>query len=434
MITFLEIAFMTLMVGSVVFYLACALCTHQFFASTQGQINHQQDLPVAASPFYPINTGKQEDSIYEDDSLVSPPNKPANTGFVCLAADGVSAKCENTEDVPVSVLLSVSGIDEGAWENWSSLCTQNYRTYEVLFGVTDPEDPAISLLKNLAATFPNQVRLFVGLEPRGVNYKDSNLSYLLAKSQYEVIIFADGDIRVSPDYIRIVTAPLSDAKVGIVTCAYVGHDPQYLSAAIASLGRCVDFIPSLLIARIVDGGLRLAIGVTIATRKSTLADFGGLHFNRIGSDYNLGKRAAMAGYEVKLLPYVLEWDTGQESLKQIFMRELRWARTIRYNRGAQYYSMVFCYGTVYSIPLLLLSGFAGWAIALSLTTFAIRYAQVLVSIFSINCPKLLRWLWVIPLRDLLSFIVWLVGAFGQRVYWRGRYLRVEGDGIISPWS
>ncbi|PMB01326.1 glycosyl transferase [Fischerella thermalis CCMEE 5198] len=379
MIIILEIIFLTLMLGSVVFYIACAIFTHQFFASTQQQI-------------------------------------PSN------------------QDVPVSIMVSVSGLDEGAWENWSSLCKQNYPNYEVLFGVTDPKDSAVPLLKRLVATFPEQVRLFIGLEPRGVNYKDSNLSYLLEQSQHEVIIFADGDIRVNPDYIRTLVSPLLNGTADVVTSAYIGYNPQYLGAAVASFGRCVDFIPSLLIARRLDDGLRLTIGVTIATRKTTLADFGGLHLNRIGSDYNLGKRAAQAGYKVELSPHILEWDTGRENLKQVFTRELRWARTIRYNRGAQYYTMVFCYGTVYCIPLLLLSGFAGWAVAICLTTIIIRYMQVLVSIFSMNCPKLLRWLWIIPLRDSLSFIVWVMGAFGQRIYWRGRYLRVEGDGVISPWK
>ncbi|PLZ98447.1 glycosyl transferase [Fischerella thermalis CCMEE 5268] len=379
MIIILEIIFLTLMLGSVVFYIACAICTHQFFASTQQQI-------------------------------------PSN------------------QDVPVSIMVSVSGLDEGAWENWSSLCKQNYPNYEVLFGVTDPKDSAVPLLKRLVATFPDQVRLFIGLEPRGVNYKDSNLSYLLEQSQHEVIIFADGDIRVNPDYIRTLVSPLLNGTADVVTSAYIGYNPQYLAAAVASFGRCVDFIPSLLIARRLDDGLRLTVGVTIATRKTTLADFGGLHLNRIGSDYNLGKRAAQAGYEVELSPHILEWDTGRENLKQVFTRELRWARTIRYNRGAQYYTMAFCYGTVYCIPLLLLSGFAGWAVAMCLTTIIIRYMQVLVSIFSMNCPKLLRWLWIIPLRDSLSFIVWVMGAFGQRIYWRGRYLRVEGDGVISPWK
>ncbi|ARV58112.1 hypothetical protein BZZ01_05210 [Nostocales cyanobacterium HT-58-2] len=99
--------------------------------------------------------------------------------------------------------------------------------------------------------------------------------------------------------------------------------------------------------------------------------------------------------------------------------------------GSVYYSLAFCYGTVYCLPLLAVSGFAGWAIALCLITLFIRYAQVLVCILSMNCPKLLRWLWIIPLRDLLSFIVWAMGAFGQRVFWRGRQLRIEADGLIA---
>jgi ceramide glucosyltransferase len=378
MITALEILLAILIGGSIVFYLACAFCTLQFFGSTQ----EMTDAPTPA----------------------------------------------------VSVMVSVCGVDAGAWENWSSLCTQNYPNYEVLFGVTDSQDSAVPVLEKLVATYPQQTRLFTGLNPRGINYKDSNLSYLLEESQHEVIIFADSDIRVHPDYIRTVTTPLANPEVGMVTCAFIGYNPQSLGAAVASFGRCFDFIPSLLIARILDGGLRCAVGTTIATRKTTLANYGGLHLNRIGSDYNLGKRAAQAGYRVELSRYVLESDTGQEDVGQVFQRELRWARTIRYNRGPQYYTMVFCYGTVYCLPLLLISGFANWAIALTFFTWFIRYAQVMVSIFSLRCPKLLIWLWALPLRDLLSFVVWAMGAFGQGVYWRGRHLRVMGDGLITQWE
>ena len=331
-------------------------------------------------------------------------------------------------------MVPVCGLDAGAWENWSSLCTQDYPNYEVLFGVTDPQDPAIPLLERLVATYPERVRLFTGLKPRGINYKDSNLSYLLEASQHEVIIFADSDIRVNPNYIRTVTAPLVDSEVGMVTCSFIGYNPKSLGGAIASLGRAFDFIPSLLIARILDGGLRGAVGATIATRKTTLAYYGGLHLNRIGSDYNLGKRAVQAGYQVELSRYVLESDTGKETIRQVFQRELRWARTIRFNRGSQYYTMVFCYGTIYCLPLLLLSGFAIWAIAFTVAVWFIRYAQVLVSIFCLRSPKLLYWLWALPLRDVLSLVIWARGAFGQSVYWRGRRLRVVEDGLITPWE
>jgi ceramide glucosyltransferase len=381
MITLLELLLVLLISGSIIFYLACAAFTAQFFtATTQPSPLESPDLP------------------------------------------------------PASILVPACGVDAGAWENWSSFCLQNYPNYEVLFGVTDPHDPAIPMLQKVVATYADRARLFYGLEPRGVNYKDSNLSYLLEQAQHEVIIFADSDIRVHADYIRTVTTPLADEKVGLVTCAFIGYQPHSLGGAIASLGRCFDFIPSLLIARVLDKGLRCAVGATIATRKTTLASFGGLHFNRIGSDYNLGKRAAEAGYRIELSRYVVESDTGDETVGQVFQRELRWARTIRFNRGAQYYSMVFCYGTVFCLPLLLLSGFAHWAIALSLTTFIIRYLQVATTIFSIKCPSLSRWLWLLPFRDVLTFLVWLMGAFGQSVYWRGRQLRVEGDGLLTQWE
>ena len=381
MITLLEILLVFLITGSIVFYLTCAAFTYQFFQPATKR------LSVPESP-----------------------------------------------DAPVSILVPVCGVDAGAWDNWSSFCLQNHSNYEVLFGVTDPHDAAIPMLQALVATYADRARLFYGLEPRGINYKDSNLSYLLEEARHEVIIFADSDIRVHADYIRTVTAPLADPTVGLVTCAFIGYQPRSLGAAIASLGRCFDFIPSLLIARALDHGLRCAIGATIATRKATLASFGGLHFNRIGSDYNLGKRAAQANYRIELSRYVLESDTGSEGITQVFQRELRWARTIRFNRGTQYYSMVFCYGTVYCLPLLALSKVAGWAIALSLATLIIRYVQVLIAICSMNCPGLLRWLWLLPLRDALNFFVWGMGAFGQGVYWRGRQLRVEGDGLITQWE
>ncbi len=368
-----EIVLVFLILGSIAFYLACAWFTYRFFS----------------------------------------------------AASGSSATCEE----PVSVLVPICGLDEGAIENWSSLCTQAYPCYEVLFGVVDPNDPAVPVLNQLQAQFPNQVQVFVGLPPRGINHKDSTLSYLLEKTKYETLVFADSDIRVPPTYIRTVTAPLD--RVDVITCAYVAHDPQFFTSAVASLGRCCDFIPSALIARAIDRGLQFAIGVTIALRKTTLMSFGGLHLNRIGSDHNLGKRAAKAGYKVELSQLVLESDTGKERIDDLFQRELRWSRTIRFNKGAIYYSMIFCYGTVFCLPLLLASGFSAWAIALSIFTYVVRYTQSLFAIFSMNCPNLLRWLWALPFRDGLSFVIWAVGGIGREAYWRGRRLRIEGDGLIQ---
>lgn len=379
-----EVVFGVLVAGGLIFYLTCALFTLRFFWASP-------------SPHFSISPS----------SCLSPAS-PA-----------------------VSILVPVRGLDAGAWENWSSLCNQNYPEYEVLFGVVDPDDPAVPLLQKLIARYPDKTRLFTELKPRGINHKDSSLSYLLEATKHDTIIFVDSDIRVHPDYIHTVTAPLANPKVGMVTCAYIGYAPESAGAAIASFGRSFDFIPGLLIAQAIDRGLRCAVGTTIATRRDALEAYGGLHLNRIGSDYNIGKRAAEAGYIVELSPYVLESDTGTESITDVYQRELRWARTIRFNRGAQYYTMIFCYGIVFWLPLVLLSGFAEWAIVLSAITLLARYLQVFTAIYCLKAPKLIRWLWLLPVRDVLSVVIWVVGSYGQKVYWRGRTLQVYSDGLIS---
>jgi ceramide glucosyltransferase len=337
---------------------------------------------------------------------------------------------KNNFQPPLSLMIPVCGLDEGAWENWLSFCQQDYPEYEVLFGVRDSDDLAISVLEELSSKFPNKVRLYTGLSPLGTNHKDSILHHLLESARHEYLVFADSDIRVTSDYLQQIIAPLAEAEVGLVTCGFIGRNPQSLGAAIASFGRCFDFIPSALIARILDGQVKFAVGATLVTRKATLAKAGGLQFNRIGSDYNLGKRIVEAGDRIELSHYILESDTGKESLWDVFARELRWARTIRFNRGRQYYGMVVCFGTVYSLLLLPLTQGAEWAIALTLITWLIRYTQAIVALWCLNAPQLLPWLWSLPLREVLSLAIWLRGAFGQKVFWRGRYLQIEGDGII----
>jgi ceramide glucosyltransferase len=365
-----------LVVGSIGFYLACIVCIWKFFGAS----------PVRSRPL-----------SFEE---------------------------------PVSILVPVCGLDAGAWENWTSLCEQIYADYEVLFGVVNPLDPAVPVLYELVQKYPDRVRVFTGLAPRGVNHKDSTLSYLVEEMRHEVIIFADSDIRVPPDYICTVAAPLAAPDLGMVTCAFIGRRPRFMGAALASLSRCCDFIPSALLAQAVDGGTQFAVGSTISTRRDTLATYGGLQLNRIGSDYNLGKRCAQAGYRIDFSRLVLESDTGRESIGEIFRRELRWARTIRFNRGPVYYGQLFCFGTVYSLPLLLLSGFAPWAVALAVLTWVIRYLQAWVAATSMSAPQLIRWFWLLPLRDGGSFVVWLLGGFGRSVYWRGRRLEIEGDGVV----
>ena len=346
-----------------------------------------------------------------------------------IGKDGASP---STPMPPLSILIPVRGVDPGALDNWRSFCQQTYSNYEVLFGVMDANDPAIPILKQLREEYPRLVRLLSNLDPRGINYQISNLTYLYEAARYDIIVLADSDIRVGPDYLTTVTAPLQTSGVGAITCPYVEKHPRYLSAAIHALNRCTEFIPSLLVARLLDGGLNCALGPTIVTRKSVMASFGGLNFvlNRIGSDFHIGKMTAQHGYKVELSGYVLD-NEGDENLVQVFRRELRWGRTIRINRGAQYYGMVFTFGTVYAWVLAFLSGLAYWAIAVLAVTLGLRFLQAAIAMVHLDRSSLFKWMWLLPIRDATSLVVWIGGAFGRRIYWRGRWLEIGEGGLLS---
>jgi ceramide glucosyltransferase len=385
----LKIFLVIFITGSCVFYLAAIVCTQQFF----WQVKHQ---------------AQTQENLLQTDNLPEP---------------------------TVAILVPVCGLDPGAWANWESFCQQDYQTYEVWFVAKESSDPAVPVVQELQRQYPDRVNLLTDLPARGPNHKDSNLSYVLEKIQPDRIIFADSDICVAPNYIRRVTEPLDRIEngrtVGMVTCAYIARTPRYVGSAMASLARCCDFMPSLLIARQLDGGVKLGIGVTMALTAEALKAAGGLVYNRIGSDYNLGIRVDRAGYRVALSDYVLESDTGNESLRNLWQRELRWARTIRFNRGAVYYGQIFCFGTVWALLLLLLSGFASWAIGLAVITFVMRYVQALSAIRLMEATRLHRWFWLLPLRDLFSFAIWISGGYGRTIFWRGRRLRISGDGVIQ---
>lgn len=374
MITILQIVLLLLITGAIVFYIGCALCTLGF--------KH----------------------------------------------DRSSNRLSYTE--PVSIFISVCGLDSNAEANWLSFCQQDYPNYEVLFGVMDQKDEAILILKKIVAKFPDRVQLFYDLPPRGINHKISNMMYLYEASQHETIILADSDIEVTPNYLATVTAPLVDPAIGMVTCGYFDYNPKSIGAALASFGRCIEFLPSVLVARFLDKGIKFAIGPTMVTRKSIVEKYGGLQrvVNRIADDYQMGKMTTEIGYRVELSEYILNNDCTNNTLRDVWQRELRWARTVRLNRGLEYYGLIFSYGTVYCVLLLLLSGGNSLIVLFCAIALSIRFIEALIAIYCFDCPKLFWWIWILPFRDFMSFIIWLTGAFGRQIYWRGRWLEIGNEG------
>src|SRR5271157_6563308 len=152
-----------------------------------------------------------------------------------------------------------------------SHCLLDYGEYEVLFGASDADEPALELVKKLQEEFPlRQLRVVICPKALGLNGKVSNLAQMLPQARYEHIVINDSDIVVPRDYLRGVMAPLAQPAVGMVTALYRGIAGKTLGSRLEALGLSTDFAGGVLVARALEGGIRFGLGATIATTKTVL--------------------------------------------------------------------------------------------------------------------------------------------------------------------
>ena len=329
---------------------------------------------------------------------------------------------------PVSILKPLRGTDPEVYESFRSHCLQDYSEYELLFGVSDPADPAIELANRLQLEFPQcAVRLLVCRENLGANVKVSNLAQMLPQARYECLIVNDSDIRVPPDYLRCVLAPLADPSIGLVTCLYRGIANRTLGSRLESLGISTDFCPGVLVARQLQG-IKFGLGSTLAFRRSDLQAIGGFEavVDYLADDYEIGKRIAALGRKVELSDVVVETFLSTYTMAGFFDHQLRWARTIRDSRFWGYLGLGITFGLPWAVLALILAGGAAWAWGLLAATVVMRAAvAIYVGQSVLHDRQVMRLLPLIPLRDCLAALVWLVSFAGHTVSWRGDSFQLQ---------
>jgi ceramide glucosyltransferase len=335
---------------------------------------------------------------------------------------------------PISILKPLRGTDPEIYESFRSHCLQDYPEYEIIFGVSDPNDPAIESVKALQREFPDRrIELVVSPKILGANLKVSNLAQMLAEARYDYLIVNDSDIRVEPDYLRRVTAPLADSQVGMVTCLYRGMAGPTLGSHLEALGIGTDFCPSVLAARQLEGGIRFGLGSTLAFRRAELEKIGGFpsFVDYLADDYELGKRIAILGLFVKLSEVVVETYLPSYRLREFFAHQLRWARGVRDARAGGYLGLVFTFGLLWALLALTASRGALWAWGGLAVTLFLRFAVALiVGREVLKDRQTLKNAWLIPLRDLIAVAVWIVSLGGHTVTWRGDRFRLK-NGKLS---
>jgi ceramide glucosyltransferase len=337
---------------------------------------------------------------------------------------------------PVSVLKPIRGIDPEAYTNFASFCRQDYPEYEILFCVDGADDPVIPILEKLIRDFPERrIRVFFGSGSDAVNDKVAKLGRLVREAQNEILVMGDSDVRVRSDYLRTVVAPLGDPKVGATTCFYMPAHAQTFAESLQSIGMISDFYAGLLVGWQLEG-VKFALGPTIATSRSRLAEFGGLQVieNQPGDDLLMGRLIAEHGHEVQLLPYTVMKLAGCQSIKELLAKRMRWMVVMRHMRRWGHLGLVFTQGLPWSLAAIAVCSLPGVSLAYAGAYLGLRIAMSWsIGARGLKQPGLWKEMLWIPVWDVFAFFIWVASFFRKTVRWRdGQYYIRDGLLLAVP--
>jgi ceramide glucosyltransferase len=328
---------------------------------------------------------------------------------------------------PISILKPVRGLDPEMFDTLATQARQNYPEFEILFGVSDAADPAISVIERLRAEFPDlSIALHVGAAP-AENAKVGTLCNLADFARYPIWLVNDSDIGVTPEYLSQVVAPLESNEIGLVTCLYRAK-AHYAPALWESFGIAVDFMPSTLVAPIV-GVREFGLGSTLCFRRDEFQAAGGFEALKdyIADDYQLARRIVQTGKDAYLSEYVVDTELGDSTWTRAFEHQLRWARTIKASKGAGFAGLPVTHAGIWALVALCVQA---WPAALALV--AIRVIAALASGWMvIGLERNVLWSLLAPVWDLYAFAVWAISYLSNEVRWRDRRLRIMRDGRLE---
>ena len=378
----------------------------------------------------------------------------------------------------VSILKSLKGPDPGMMDAFCSHCRQSYAgEFELLFGVGSRDDPAAAVVEQLQSEFPERaIRLVECPERLGANGKVSTLVQLAQHARYEFLLINDSDITVGPRYLervmrwfapavnpagakalgnslvgasgtlRLRSGQASEAvpfqnggassRVGLVTALYRGRAHGTLPSLLESLAISTEFVPGVLLSKLLEGGLHYGLGSTLAVRREALEKSGGLLplVDYLADDYELGARVAQAGYRVELSAEVVETAVPAYGWRGFFDHQLRWLRTVREARPGGYAGLIFTHGLAWALLNVLASGLSPMSLWLVALSFFLRLAQAMtVSVAVLGDHQALPNLWLVPVRDVIALGLWAAGFAGDTVVWRGERFALK-DGKLEKAS
>ena len=336
--------------------------------------------------------------------------------------------------LPVTVLKPLHGDEPMLRQALASFCAQDYPEFQIVFGVAHASDPALAVVEGLRAAFPGtDMEVVIDPAQHGCNRKVSNLINMLPAARHALLVIADSDLHVAPDYLDRVTAELAQPGAGLVTTLCIGWAaarrlPELLGASQITY----TFLPGALMARAL--GRQDCLGVTMALRRQTLDRVGGLRalVNHVADDAALGRLVCAQGLDVRLANTLPATTVSDETLAAGFQHELRWARTIRSLAPLGFAASALQYPMMWAAAAVLLSAAAGWSLALCAAVWAAR-GMAAMAIDRLLLPMarpggyaqaLRARPWVMPLREAMSVAVMAASYWSRKITWRGHAMLI----------
>jgi ceramide glucosyltransferase len=336
----------------------------------------------------------------------------------------------------VSVLKSLKGVDPGMMDAFRSHCNQNYAgEYELLFGVESFEGPEAQVVGRLQREFPEcAIKLMKCPERLGTNGKVSTLIQVAKQARYDYLLINDSDITVTPRYLEQVMAGFAAPDVGMVTALYRGRAHGTLASLFEALGISTEFQPSVLLSKLLEGGMRYGLGSTLAVRREALAKAGGLEglVDQLADDYEMGARISRVGYRVVLSAAVVETAVPAYDWRGYIDHQLRWLRTVRDARPGGYAGLIFTHGLAWALANVIASGLSPLSFWLLGLSFFLRLGLAMtVGTEVLGDHQVLPSLWLLPVRDVMAIGLWAAGFAGNTIVWRGERFQVKGGKLLK---
>jgi ceramide glucosyltransferase len=339
----------------------------------------------------------------------------------------VAAAAPHSYQPQVSVLKPLHGDEPDLEENLASFFQQDYPEFEIIFCARHSDDLGLAAARRVAARFPLvPTRILTCGEPPWPNARTFSLEIMRREARHPILVTSDSDVRIAPDYLASIVAPLADPKVGMVTCLYRGVTRHGLWAQLEAMGMSLEMTSGVLVAEMIEG-MRFALGPSMVMRQSTVEKIGG--FEQVAQyyadDFVLGKWTAEAGETVVLSTYIIEHHVRSADFKKSIAHQQSWATSTRFSRPLGHLGELLTYAVPYGLLALAVLGASGH-LALGLALVAITILnRVLLCLLVAGCVvrdrAAFRKAWLYPLRDFMGFCFWLRSYFGSR------RLRYRGD-------